>query len=217
MLCAGVAFSQPTENVLIILDCSMSMDEKIRGQKKIDIAKNVIKRVLSEIPPDVNVGLRVYGHKRDAVKGFLGIDKCEVSELLVPVSPGNRALIYRELTRLRPVGWTPICYSLTEASDYDFINLTGKKRIILVSDGMETCSGNPCELAVELVRENSDIAIDVIGFDLSADPSVISNLRCVALATRGKFYNVGNPEEFLRSMQQIFSISRDVQGRILGE
>ncbi len=209
------ANSQQAENVLLILDCSLSMEEEINGQEKIDIAKNVIRHVLSQIPPTTRVGLRVYGHKSDALKSFIGIDKCEVSELLVPVGPNNRRRIFYELENLKPVGMTPICYSLEQASNFDFVNLPGKKHIILVSDGMETCSGNPCDVAVELVRRNMDISIDVIGFDLSNEPSVLNNLRCVALSTRGNFYTADNPEEFLRSMQQSFRASKDVQGRIL--
>lgn len=165
LFCTGTAFANPVhENVLLILDCSLSMEDEINGQRKIDIAKNVIKTVLSEIPPDANIGLRVYGHKKDTLKSILGIDKCEVSELLVPIGPNNRQIIFQELLKLKPVGWTPICYSLEQASTYDFTDLPGKKRIILVSDGMETCSGSPCELAVELVRKNADVSIDVIGF-----------------------------------------------------
>jgi len=217
IFCISMAFSEQRENVLIILDCSLSMEDEINGQRKIDIAKNTISTVLSEIPPTVNVGLRVYGHKRDKLKGFLGIDKCEISDLLVPVGQNNRQVISQELSKLEPVGWTPICYSLEQASTYDFSNMPGKKRIILVSDGMETCSGSPCELAVDLVRKNSDISIDVIGFDVSSEPSVISNLRCVALATRGKFYTADDPEQFLRSLKQSFSVSREVEGRILGK
>ena len=209
------AYSLQRENVLIILDCSLSMEEKINGQRKIDIAKNVINNVLFEIPANVNLGLRVYGHKRDALRGFFGFDKCEVSELLVPVGPNSRQRISQALSALEPVGWTPICYSLEQAVSYDFTRLPGKKRIILVSDGMETCSGNPCELAVDMVRRNADVAIDVIGFDVSADPATISNLRCVALSTRGKFYAADNPEEFLRSLQESFSVSTEVQGKLL--
>lgn len=209
--------SQPRENVLIILDCSMSMDEEIAGQIKLDIAKNVIRRVLSEIPPDVKVGLRVYGHKRDRVRGLVGLDKCEVSELLVPIGQGNAGRIIQEVSRLKPVGMTPICYSLEQAQNFDFTNLPGKKRIILVSDGMETCYGNPCSLAVELVRKNRDISIDVIGFDVSSDRSVLNNLRCVALVTRGNFYVADSPEEFLQGMKESFSVSTDVQGAILNK
>lgn len=214
---AGSALAAPQENLLIILDCSLSMEEEINGQSKIDIAKNSIKTVLSETPPHVNIGLRVYGHKKDALRSIIGIDTCEVSELIVPIAVNNRQLIFEQLKKLRPVGWTPICYSLEQASINDFINLQGRKRIILVSDGMETCSGNPCKLAVELIRKNPDITIDVIGFDVSSDPSVISNLKCVALATHGKFYAADNPDQFLKSLKQSFSFSREVQSRVIGK
>jgi len=208
--------SSHRENVLIILDCSLSMEDDIDGERKIDVAKDVINRVLTEIPRNVHVGLRVYGHKSSMVKSFLGLDECEVSELLVPIG-ANRHRISRALSELKPVGMTPICYSIDQSVKYDFTGLPGKKRIILVSDGMENCNGSPCEFAVELVKRNVDVAIDVIGFDLSSNPSAMKHLRCAALVTKGKFYTADNPEEFLRSMQQSFSVSTEVQGKILSE
>lgn len=217
ILCSGAAFAEPDKNVLIILDCSLSMEDKIHGQRKIDIAKNIINQVLPEIPPGINVGLRVYGHQRDALKSFFGIDTCEVSELLVPVGPNTSPLISHKLVGLEPTGWTPICYSLVQAAKNDFLYVRGEKRIILVSDGMETCSGDPCKVAIRLKRRYPDISIDVIGYDLSSeDPSAINNLKCVALATRGRFFTADNPEQLLRSIREIFNISTQVQGKIMG-
>src|SRR3989339_658108 len=68
------------EGVLIILDSSYSMEDKINGERKIDIAKRVINDVLNQLSPTVPVGLRVYGHKSD----FLGFNACKASELKVP-------------------------------------------------------------------------------------------------------------------------------------
>lgn len=210
-----VPASGQRENVLIILDCSLSMEDEVDGQRKIDVARDVINKVLARIPGDVYVGLRVYGHKRGLIGGLIGPDDCEASELLVPINPNNRQRIYNELLKLRPVGMTPICYSIGQSVEHDFIGLSGKKRIILVSDGMENCNGSPCEFAVELVKKNVDVSIDVIGFDLSANPSAMRQLRCAALVTKGKFYTADNPDEFLRSMQQSFQVTTDVQGVIL--
>lgn len=203
------------ENVLIILDCSFSMDDTIHDKRKIDIAKNVINTVLSQIPADVHIGLRAYGHKKNLVKSLIGIDECEVSELLVPIGTNNRREISLALSKLNAVGWTPICYSIDQAVKYDFPALPGKKRIILVSDGMETCNGSPCDFAVDLVKRNVDVSIDVIGFDLSSDPSAVNSLKCAALVTRGKYYTADNPQQFLKSLQDSFSVSTEVQGQIL--
>jgi len=210
-----VPISAQRENILIILDCSLSMEDEINGVKKIDIAKDVINKVLAQIPGNVYVGLRVYGHKRNLFKSILGLDDCQASELLVPINTNNRYNISRALTGLHPVGMTPICYSIDQSINNDFVGLPGKKRIILVSDGMETCNGNPCDFAVNMVKRKINVSIDVIGFDLSSDPSAISSLRCAALVTRGKFYTADNSKQFLKSLQQSFSVSREVEGRIL--
>lgn len=212
-----VPVSPERENVLIILDCSLSMEDEVDGRRKIDIAKEVINKVLTQISGNVMVGLRVYGHERSLIKSFMGVDECEVSELLVPIRPNNSGKISRALSELRPTGMTPICYSIEQSVKYDFTGLPGKKRIILVSDGMENCNGSPCEFAVELVKKNVDVSIDVIGFDLSSNPSAMKHLRCAALVTKGKFYTADSTAEFLKSLRESFKVRKDVQGKILME
>ena len=204
-------YTDKNENILIILDCSYSMDEEINGIRKIDIARQVVNNVLRELPPNINLGLRVYGHK----KSFLGIDDCKASELLVPITPNSQQRIYLALRGLDAVGWTPICYSLEQAVYGDFASIPGKKRIILVSDGMETCGGCPCEFAVDLMKKNVNVSIDVIGFDLASEPEAISQLKCVALATHGKFYTAKNAYEFTESLKNSLQVKTKVQGQIL--
>lgn len=197
-------------NLVIILDCSYSMDDQIDGQRKIDIAKNVINKVLRELPGNTNVGLRVYGHK----SGFLGFDGCTATELLVPIGRNNPDLISDCLKKLDAVGWTPICYSLEKCIENDFNSFSGNKRIILVSDGMETCGGSPCEFAVDLMKKRTDVSIDVIGFDIESEPAAISQLKCVAMATHGRFYRVNNADELFKSLKRTLNINKKVEGKI---
>lgn len=197
------------ENILIILDSSYSMNDKINGERKIDIAKRVINQVLSQTPKNANIGLRIYGHKM----GVLGINSCRASELKVPIGQNTQTYISNVLKSIRPVGMTPISYSLQQAIDYDFAYVTGKKRIILVSDGMETCDGNPCDFAVNLVKKGIDLKIDAIGFDLS-EKEAISQLKCTALATRGKFYSANNANELANSLNKSLNINKEVEGKI---
>lgn len=58
------------ENVLVILDCSYSMDDEVRGKRKIDIARNVINDVLGELPKNMNMGFRVYGQEDGGLFGM---------------------------------------------------------------------------------------------------------------------------------------------------
>lgn len=201
------------ENILIILDCSYSMDDEIHGERKIQIARNVINDVLTEIPKNINMGLRVYGHKC----GFFSFDGCKATDLLVPIGFKTQNIISAKLKNLDAVGWTPICYSLDQAIKNDFKNGIEKKRIILVSDGMETCGGDPCQFAIDLMKKRTDITIDVIGFDISSEPEAISQLKCTALATHGKFFTANNAAEFTENLKKTLNVTKEVQGEIFSK
>ena len=197
------------ENVLIILDASYSMSDKINGVRKIDTAKRTINQVLSQVSPNVRIGLRVYGHKSD----LFGFKSCRASELKVPIGSNTATYISRVLSEIQPVGWTPITYSLQQTMK-DFNGVNGKKRVILVSDGQETCDGSPCEYVLNLVRNKIDLKVDVIGYDLD-DPDAVSQLKCTALATKGKFYPANNENDLANSLIKSLNVSKDVQGTIM--
>jgi len=198
------------ENILIILDSSYSMNDKMNGERKIDIAKRVINQVLSQTSRNSYIGLRVYGHKMN----ILGFNACRASELKVPIGQNTQSTISNILRGIQPTGMTPMSYSIQQAVTQDFIGLPGKKRIILVSDGMETCDGSPCDYAVELVRKGVDLKIDAIGFDLS-EPEAVSQLKCTSLATKGKFYSARDANELTKSLNKSLNINKEVEGKIL--
>lgn len=197
-------------NVLLVLDSSGSMEEMIGNDMKIDIAKRVIYNTVRQLPPNIRVGLRVYGHKI----GFMGIYPCRKTELLVPIGFNTSNIILRKLSNITPTGMTPIAYSIKTAVENDFNGLNGPKRIILVSDGMETCDGDPCSYAVELVRRGIDMKIDVVGFDLK-DEEAINQLKCIALSTEGKFYTADTEAALARSLQNSLQVKTNVQGKII--
>jgi len=208
-----VSGSQQKQNVLIILDCSYSMDDKIDGHRKISIAKTVINNVLAELSGNINIGLRVYGHQ----DGFLFFDGCKATELVVPITSSSKNLISDKMKKLDAVGWTPICYSLEKAVSEDFSYITGKKRIILVSDGVETCGGDPCGFAVKLMKKRADITIDVIGFNIESEPKAVTQLKCVALATHGKFYNANTAIQLTNSLKKSLNVEERVEGKIFSK
>jgi len=220
---AGNAYQQgpPQDNVIIILDASDSMNERISGsnESKFEAAKRVILETLRTMPPNVNVGLRVYGHKLGSgfrVSGFgfmTGGEMCHQSELLVPLATNNRAQIASQLVNIHAVGKTPITYSLEQAVNQDFFGHPGKKTIILVSDGRETCSYNPCDVAVDMVRHGVDVRINTIGL-ATHDRVADDQLKCIALSTKGKFYSVDTAAQLAKSLQDSSQIYTDVQAKI---
>jgi len=194
------------EQILIVMDSSYSMSEEIGGISKMDIAKNALNGVLSELSPNLNIGLRIYGHRA-------GFYECSASELVCPIRKNNISAIKQKVNRLRPTGSTPIIYSLRQALAGDF-SYNANKRIILISDGVETCEGSLCDFAVDLVKRGVKVKIDVIGFDLN-ELGALDQLKCVALSTKAKFYSANTAAELKNSLSNSLNVTKEVEGKII--
>jgi len=101
---------------------------------------------------------------------------------------------------LRPTGQTPIAYALNQASQ-DFSSLWDDRAVVLVTDGIESCGGDPVWAAREL-REQG-ITVHLIGFGLgdAADEDTAS-LRAVAYASGGRYVTAGSAAELQEALMQ---------------
>lgn len=197
-------------NVMIILDASYSMSEHLgRDESKMAVAKRVIMDVLQRIPPNTRVGFRVFGQSDNE---FMA---CHATKLLVPLAYNNRNLIASQLISIHPTGATPISYTLIQTVNNDFQGVNGKRSIILITDGMETCSSDPCEVAVAMVRQNVDVKVNVVGFGMQPYDEAAKQLKCIAMATYGKFATANTAAELANSLNQTLQAEEEVQGRIL--
>lgn len=157
-----------TINIQIIVDSSGSMAAATpNGELRVDAAKRVLTQVVSEIPAvdGVNVGFRVYGHLgNNQPEGQ--VESCLSSDLVVPMSGVDVPALTQQINSLTPVGWTPLGLSLERAgSDFtdpasdDVVNA-----VVLVTDGLETCGGDPVQVAGDLHSSEQGITTHVIGF-----------------------------------------------------
>lgn len=176
---------------------------------KLQVAIDTLTSILPQIPQNVQTGLRVYGHRG----GFTYLDGCMASKLAVPLGQNNSQDILASLYKTSAVGWTPITYSLKQAINSDFAGVSGKKHIILLTDGGENCDESPCTYAIELMRTRNDIMIDVIAFDIF-DPEAQNQLKCTALTTSGRFYSANSPDELRHSLFESLNIDKNVKGVI---
>ena len=161
---ATTALAQPT-NVLIVLDASGSMYLKLDdGQYRIAAAKDALAQFVARLPetPDLNVGLRLYGANLVAVEE----GACEDSELVVPVAGFDRDGLLQTIRATQPKGATPIAYALDLAAD-DLRDAEGRKVIVLVTDGAESCGGDLRAAVERLTAEGFDVDVRIIGFALS--------------------------------------------------
>jgi Ca-activated chloride channel family protein len=200
--CAGVSDSgefKPVErsNGLLMLDSSGSMRGKAEGGKrKIDVAKAALRRYVGEAPEETELRFLVYGHKGSSENA----DKarsCAGSEILADIGEVDPAGFPETLASFRPRGFTPIAGALEEAK----AAFTGKEgdanRIVLVSDGVETCGGDPVRVARELKREGISVTVDIVGFDIENNADA-DRLREIAEVSGGEYTDARTADELDR-------------------
>ncbi len=169
-------------SALFILDVSGSMWGRIEGDMtKIEAARTVMGKLLSEVPDKVSTGFIAYGHRR---KG-----DCGDIELIEKPHQGAGPKIATSLNRLNPRGKTPISDSLMTGAKA-LQNLNGDKTLVLVSDGIETCKGDPCAVADSLREANADLKIHVVGYAVGKDAR--HQLQCVAKKGGGRYFTADN-------------------------
>ncbi len=186
-----------------ILDASGSMKRKFRGQKMITIAKKVLKNLVTKLPVDVSIALRVYGHRiKERSKG-----DCKDSQLVVPFSKNKKKLL-QKVMQIKALGTTPIAYSLAQIpSDLD--KLKGHSLVILITDGKEECKGFPAKVIKKIRANRSNIKLNVVGFNLK-QVLIQKQMLALAKAGGGKFYNARNAVALEQLITKAMSVSFDV-------
>lgn len=199
----GVGASAPAHadgdqgRLLLLLDSSGSMKEPAEaGQTKIEAAKRALGSVIDGLPNDADVGLRVYGAK---VFSRQDPGACEDTQLVVPVGTVDKPALKSAIAKYRPYGETPIAYSLKQAAGD--LGGDGKRTILLVSDGEETCDPDPCVVARELTQKGIDLRIDVVGFKVSG--SARQQLQCIADNGNGAYYDADSAEDLAASLDKL--------------
>ncbi|MBN2908102.1 VWA domain-containing protein [Polycladomyces sp. WAk] len=180
-------------NVEILLDASGSMNAKIEGKTKMEMAKEAINKFLSSLPKEVNVSLRVYGNKGSNKPADKAVS-CQSSDIIYPLQPYDSASFNQAITPVKPMGWTPLARAIQQAQT-DLQSETGAKNIVyVVSDGVETCGGDPVAAAQALHASNIQAVVNIIGFDV--DDAGQRALKAVAEAGSGKYATVKTAQDF---------------------
>lgn len=183
-------------NVELVFDSSGSMAQELpSGQTRIEAAKDVLNNVIDAIPEreGVNVGFRVYGHEGSNQEEDRE-ESCQSTELVVPLEGINKDRLRDAVSGYQPVGWTPITLSLQRAAeDFSAPEENERNAIVLVTDGLETCGGDPCAAAQALAEGDVNVTTYVVGFGLTQQEQ--ATLQCIADAGGGLNLGAGSADE----------------------
>lgn len=177
--------------ILFVLDGSGSMNAQWgRDQSRMDAAKSILTRLVDSlrINPKLELALRVYGHRYSRQS-----NNCNDSQLEVPFGISNHNTIINEIKDITPRGVTPITYSLLQAAK-DFPTSAGYRNIvILITDGVESCGGDPCQASIALQKKGVFLRPFIIGLGVPGGKA----LDCV-----GKFIDAENSQSFNKILNE---------------
>ena len=186
-----------TTHYAILMDASGSMRGQAGGKVKMDSAKAAVNEFVQNIPGASTVSLTIYGHKGS------GQDKdkaasCKAIETIYNGRNENGEFS-KAMDTVRPAGWTPIGAAL-ESVKKDIPADTDEVVVYVVSDGIETCDGNPVKAAENLAAANIKTVVNIIGFDVDQEGQNL--LKKVADAGNGEFTYVGSEQELKQYMRK---------------
>ncbi len=196
-----VAWATP-ENLVFILDASNSMNKPFDGESRLDVAKGALSELLEIFPEGVNVGLFVYGHRiaksdREA--------SCQDIEPLFSLLPFD-ASVGEEMTAaflgVKAQGLTPLADALVAASN-EISAFSGESAIVLISDGEETCGGDPLVVAHMIATMTPPTLLHVIGLDV--EQQVRATMIAMAEATGGEYRDVSEAKDLFAALFAVIS------------
>lgn len=184
---------EPLTRILFVFDGSQSMYGRWQSDMKINIAKKLMSKLLDSLSTfdNLQIALRVYGHQ----KQFPPAD-CNDTRLEVPFSDNNFAKVKNTILEITPRGTTPLAYALSQTV-HDFPPCENCRNIIiLITDGIEECDGDPCDTSVELQKKRIAMKPFIIGIGRDFRQA----FNCV-----GTYYDASSETAFQQSLHAVIS------------
>lgn len=198
---SAVAFSQqplqqpPLTRILFVYDASQSMMAKWETDVKMTIAKKLLTELLDSLAnvENLELALRVYGHQKPVPP-----QDCSDTRLEVGFGKNTIPAIKHVLRNIEPRGTTPIARSLEHAAN-DFPHCPECRNvIILITDGIEACDGDPCAVSLALQKQGVILKPFVIGVGL--DLEFKKTFECV-----GNYYDAASESQFRQVLGVVIS------------
>ncbi|MDL4840251.1 VWA domain-containing protein [Aquibacillus rhizosphaerae] len=182
---------------IILLDASSSMLLSVDERMKMDVAKEATSRFAEVIGQESDVSLVVYGHKgseSDSDK----VVSCEGIEEIYPMDTYDQEVFETSLTTFESKGWTPLAEAIKKAADMSD-SFEEAITVYIVSDGVETCDGDPVKEAENFVKKDEERTVNIIGFNVDQDAE--EELQNVSAAGNGDYYTANNADDLQKTIE----------------
>ncbi|MDD7973399.1 hypothetical protein [Roseinatronobacter alkalisoli] len=180
---------------IMVFDASGSMWNRLEGDlTRIEVARDVMSSYFQSRDTTIPLAVIAYGHRQRG--------SCADIETITPLAQHDGTEIAARLQGLNPQGMTPLTASMAMARD--MIPATAESAdLILITDGLENCDGDPCALAVDLAAQGIDIRAHVVGFGMTEDD--INTLSCLPEHTGGMLFQTNSGVELAEAMNAVSS------------
>lgn len=157
------ALPQGGQHFALVLDASGSMAATSGLGTRMDAATNAMTTFASQLPDGATISLRVYGQEGGNSDGEKAVS-CGSSEVIFQGAVGDVAFADLIAT-VKPVGWTPLARAISLVVE-DIPAEAAGAVVYVVTDGKETCGGDPVAAASQLASVGIEPIINVVGFEV---------------------------------------------------
>lgn len=183
--------------ILFVIDASGSMQESWKGERKWDMAIQTLSNLIDSFQlknRNIEIGVRLLGHQFHKSQ-----NRCDDSKLEINFSQNfEEASLLKRMMKIQPKGQTPLAYSLAQ-TEFDFkSDQNTQNLVVLITDGLETCDGDPCDISKKLRERNIFISPYIIG--LGIDSLKVNHLKCI-----GKYIDVKDKKIFKSVIKSILT------------
>lgn len=169
--------------VEIILDASGSMLQRMGAERRIEVAKRTLAELTADvIPGDAPFALRVFGKE---------VGSCQ-TDLEIALSPLNASAVAAKIGAIaaKNNAKTPIAASLAQVAS-DLRGAKGERVVILITDGKETCDGDPAKAVAQLRAGGADVRVNIVGFAID-DPTLAETFADWADLGGGTYFSAND-------------------------
>jgi len=190
-----------TEDAMIVFDASGSMAGNVDSGiattiPRIDEVRKALGQVLPTVTHNRRVGLITYGPGP--------YEQCNVALNLRP-EPDAAKRIMHDVNELNPAGKTPLTEAVEQAAEVlDYREKPGV--VVLLTDGEETCGGEPCQIGQKLHKDAFDLTVHVISFRFKniywAGQQTVLETKCLAESNGGLYLSVNSEQDLVKAFEK---------------